>query len=662
MLQKLQTLMVRAKAALAASRDQELVQAKLAAFTRQVPIMYGLVIVNTMALAITHYNTAPRLLTVYLPGGLDVVCAIRLVTWWRERQQTRTLPEAIHRLRVTIIMAALLGIGFTSWGLSLFPYGDAYARGHIAFFMAITVIGCGFCLMHLRAAALLVMVLVVVPFAIFFGSTGNAVFISIAINFVMVVIAVAYMIIVNYRDFEKGIESRKALLAKQVELQVLSDLNFENSNVDSLTGLPNRRSFFSELERRMAIASSTGESLVVGILDLDGFKSINDIYGHRMGDRLLQEVSSRLRVQLDDTTFLARLGGDEFVVIAASSGSNQKIISAGEVVTELLHAPFEINERTVRVGCSIGFAIFPSAAKTPEDLFECADYALYFVKQHERGKAVIFSSEHEATIRDASEVDQALLNADLEKELWIAYQPITDTDTSRPVGFEALARWHSPTLGDVPPMRFITAAERSGSIGQLTLILLRKALDGAAAWPRHMRISFNLSAVDVASSLSILKIIGIVEQSQIDAARIDFEITETAVMRNRTQASEALNVLKALGSRISLDDFGTGYSSLSYIRELPLDKIKIDRSFIRNIETDETSRMILKTMVGLCSDLDLDCIVEGVETERQKQLLRREGCRLMQGYLFAKPMPGSDVLDYLADCERQITQSVRIPG
>jgi diguanylate cyclase (GGDEF)-like protein len=630
--------------------NAELVQAKLIAFTRQVPMMYALVIVNTMALSITHYNTAPRLLTIYLPGALDVVCVIRMMMWWRERDQTRTLAEAIHRLRVTIIMAGLLGFGFSAWSLALFPYGDAYAQGHVAFFMAVTVIGCGFCLMHLRVAAMLVMTLVAVPFAIFFGSTGNPVFIALAINFVMVVTTVAFMVMVNYRDFEKGIESKKAVLAKQDELQVLNDINFRNSHIDSLTGLPNRRYFFSELERRMAVASSNDESLVVGILDLDGFKPINDVHGHRTGDRLLHEVGRRLRARLDDAIFLARLGGDEFVIICTGGGSDQNIIQAGEIITELLHAPFEFDQRTIRVGCSIGFAVFPSAAKTAEDLFERADYALYFVKQHNRGHAVIFSSEHEATIRDASLIDQALLNADLERELWIAYQPITDIHTSRTVSFEALARWDSPALGAVPPMRFITAAERSGLIGRLTPVLLRKALEGAAAWPDDIRISFNLSVVDLASSLSILKIIDIVRHSPIDPTRIDFEVTETAVMRNRKQAAEALNALRALGARISLDDFGTGHSSLSCIRELPLDKIKIDRSFVKNSDADVTSRMLLKTMIGLCNNLGLGCIVEGVETSRQMQLLSDEGYRFMQGYLFAKPMAAGDVPGYLATC------------
>ncbi|MET0705837.1 MAG: EAL domain-containing protein [Tardiphaga sp.] len=629
--------------------NPDLVQAKLAAYSRQVPIMYGLVVFNTLALAATHYGRAPDLLTVYLPGILDSVCIYRMVMWWRSRDRTLSLPQAKRRLRSSVLMAGLLGAGFSAWSLSLFKYGDPSMQAQVAFFMGITAIGCGFCLMHLRSAALLVLVLVAVPFAIFFGSSDNIALVSIAFNFVIVTTAMTFMLLTNYGDFERRVNSESALRAKQAELQALSDINLRNSNTDSLTGLPNRRKFFSELERRIEIAGADPASrrLTVGILDLDGFKPINDVHGHRTGDRLLSAVAERLRTRLDPEVFLARLGGDEFVIVSDRLTNHDAIASANAVMASMFDAAFEIDDINVRIGASIGFAEFPSAAKTAEDLFERADYALFYAKQHDRGGIVGFSAVHEATIREASVIDQALINADLERELWIAYQPIVETSTLRPVSFEALARWNSPALGNVPPMRFIVAAERSGIISQLTPLLLRKALDGMANWPEHVRISFNLSAVDIASPLSVLKIINVVKSSGIKPGRIDFEITETAVMGNVAQASEALRALKTLGSRISLDDFGTGYSSLSCIRELPLDMVKIDRSFISKIESDHAARLILKTMLGLCSGLGHDCIVEGVETPEQAKFLRGEHCRYMQGYLFAKPMSVDRVRDYI---------------
>jgi len=361
MLSQLQSFYAHARAVLHLPRENpELIQAKLAAFTRQVPIMYALVMANTVALAVTHYTSAPLLLTVAIPLILNSVCMFRMILWWRSRGKILDLERAITRLRGTIVTAGILGAGFSAWSLSLFRYGDAYAQGHVAFFMAATTIGIAFCLMHLRSAALLVMALVVIPFTIFFVSTGQAVFVAITVNFVTVIVAAGYLLLVNYRDFENSVNSTTALLAKQEELQALNDTNFRNSNIDSLTGLPNRRHFFAELDRRMAQAAAEGRSLTIGILDLDGFKPINDVHGHRTGDRLLVDASLRLRAELDPSIYLARLGGDEFVIIDENETCRDRIIAAGTDITDLLQAPFEIDELTIRIGCSIGFATFPS--------------------------------------------------------------------------------------------------------------------------------------------------------------------------------------------------------------------------------------------------------------------------------------------------------------
>ncbi|MBC7584365.1 MAG: EAL domain-containing protein, partial [Tardiphaga sp.] len=582
----------------------------------------------------------------YLPGCLDAICLMRMAMWWLSHGRTASVNQAIRRLRSTIVLAGLLGIGFVSWSIWLFPYGDAYMQGQVIFFTGATVIGCGFCLMHLRPAALLVMTLVVIPFTVFLLSSGHVILVLIAINFFIVSVAVTFMLLTNYADFEKRVISEDALRSRQAELQAMSDINFRNSNIDSLTGLPNRRCFFSELNQQIAASDTT--SLVVAILDLDGFKQINDVHGHPAGDRLLRSVGDRLRAHLHPSMFLGRLGGDEFVMIAPPLRTPHTAADAGDELAAVFMVPFEFDGVIVKIGCTIGYAEYPTTARTADELFERADYALFFAKKHGRGTVVGFSAEHENTIREASLIDQALLNADLESELWVAYQPIVDGSSAQAVSFEALARWNSPVLGNVPPMSFIVAAERLGLIGQLTPLLLRKALEGAAAWPDDMRVSFNLSRLDIASPLSILKIISVVEHSGIDPSRIDFEITETAVMHNIAEATIALNVLKRLGARISLDDFGTGYSSLSCIRELPLDKVKIDRSFISEIEYDTASRLILTTIIGLCRNLGLECIVEGVETAEQAEFLHGQGCRFMQGYHFGKPMSRERVGGFLA--------------
>jgi diguanylate cyclase (GGDEF)-like protein len=631
--------------------NPELVQAKLAAFSRQVPIMYALVVFNTLAVAYTHLGRAPNFLTLYFPGLLDVICILRTVIWFRSRRRQVTLSQAISRLRSTIMLAGLLALAFLAWSIALFPYGDAYMNGQVMFFTGVTVLGCGFCLMHLRPAAIIVISFVVMPFACFLAWSGNAVLIAIACNFVIVSTAVTFMLLRNYQDFERRVASEKALRAKQAELQAMSDTNFRNAHGDVLTGLPNRRSFFLELDRRIGLAASSGGKLLLCVLDLDGFKPVNDLHGHYAGDRLLAEVSFRLRQNMAPQAFIGRLGGDEFVVISEQPTPDEPSIPILHQLSSLFDTPFVVDGLNIRVGCSIGYAKFPDAAKTGEELFERADFALIYGKQNARGTAVAFNAEHETIIRDAGAIDRELLNADFEKQLWIAYQPIVDAVTLKPRSFEALARWHNPVLGDVSPLAFITAAERSGLIGQMTPILLRKALKGAELWPEDVGISFNLSALDVSSARSINAIVDVVEQSGIGAHRIDFEITETAVMRNMAESSNGLGALRRLGARISLDDFGTGYSSLSCIRGLPLDTVKIDRSFIADIDTDPAARLILKSLLYLCARLKLACVVEGVETQQQMQFLQTEGCRLMQGFLFAKPMSATCARSYVAGSE-----------
>jgi len=240
-----------------------------------------------------------------------------------------------------------------------------------------------------------------------------------------------------------------------------------------------------------------------------------------------------------------------------------------------------------------------------------------------------------------------LRNADLQSEMSLYFQPIVNVERGKIVAFEALARWDSPILGRVPPDEFIRVAERSDLINQLTRTLLRGALAEAKTWPSDIRVSFNLSMRDLASTEAILNIVTIIANSGVPASRIDLEITETAVAKDFDQSSKSMQALKALGVGISLDDFGTGYSSLSYVQRFPIDMIKMDRSFINDVETKPSCRAIIKSVNALCRNLKLICVVEGVETENQVRVLRALGCTAMQGYFFGKPMPADKVLGFL---------------
>jgi len=630
----------------------ELLIAQAKAFSRQVPMMYLVVLVNAFALAYTHLESAPKALTLGGPLVLTIACGVRMLSWWRLRKQAMDADRALKMLSGTVRAAGVLGAAFMAWSLSLYPYGDAYQQAHIAFYMAITVIACIFCLMHLRAAALIVTAVVLAPMVLFFGFSGQTVFQAIAINVAIVAAVMIVILLIHYREFAD-------LVAARVEAQKLSDDNDRLANLDSLTGLPNRRRFFREVDLHVARAREEGRGLFVGVLDLDGFKPVNDAFGHATGDRLLIEVGRRLEAFDARPLFAARLGGDEFGLIVDASLTADEVRQLGRSLCEVLRQPYRLPGVTAQVAGSIGLCPFPAGGDTAEQLFERADYALYHAKQNRKGSAVLFDERHEADIREISRVEQALRRADLVSEMHIHFQPILDTAAGRTVAFEALARWSSPELGDVPPGVFINAAERSGQIVQITRVLVQKALSAVRNWPMDMRVSINLSVRDIASMETVEEIIEIVRQSQVAPHRIDFEITETAVVNDFDQARAALAAFHALGARTALDDFGIGHSSLNHVRLLPLDKLKIDASFVSDIDHHRPSEDIVKTMLELCRNLRIDCVVEGVETDVQRDKLTSLGASYMQGYLFARPMPASAVADWLAGESRRKIRAQR---
>lgn len=618
------------------SFDLDLAESQARAFKRQIPLLYTILCVNMIALCYTHLRVAPPFVTVVLPSVFAFVAIIRVWYWLRVKHHTYTAEQAVIYLKTSYYVICALGPTMTAWALALYPYGNGYAKVHVAFFMSITVIGCIFCLMHVRAAALMLTCIVGVPFVIYFLLVGNPVLSAIALNFSLVMLIMVYILFRYYDDFGALIHSEKNLAA-------LNDLNFKMANVDSLTDLPNRRCFFHDLEN--ALAARTGETvLALALIDLDGFKPVNDVLGHAAGDRVLVEVGRRLRAMLGSKTHVARLGGDEFGFFLSVPAGTSELPGAVSAVCEALQRPIVMPNAVAQVAASIGLAFSSPDGTTREELLERADYALYFAKANQRGTPVLFTAEHETIIRRQSRLEQELRKADFETEMALQFQPIVDCSRDKTVAYEALARWRSPVLGMVPPLDFIAAAERTGLINRLTLVLFAKTLDALKSWPDDLQVSFNLSARDVSSMELLEQIAAMVEASGIAPRRIAFEITETALIQDLAQAAERLFILRKLGSCISLDDFGTGYSSLNYIHRIPLDKVKIDRSFVAGLTRDQASRDIVRAIIELCRNLKLICIVEGVETGKQAVILRSLGCTRMQGNYFGEPTSNAEVL------------------
>ncbi len=636
-----------------AEGDPELVRSQVQAFGRQIPLLYFILIVNTMAVTVTHLRSAPAWMTMYVPGVLCALCIVRCVRWWRGRNRVLTHDKAVPELRKLIWMAGIFGIAFTAWSLMLLPYGTPYEQAQVAFYMATTVVGCVFCLMHLRVAALLLLSIVILSFATFLVFTGSPVFIAMAVDMSLVGLALAFIIELYYRSFAGVVHTQRDLQASQEKTQRLSDENFRLASIDSLTDLPNRRSFFASLRALSEQALATDGAFNVGLIDLDGFKQVNDIYGHASGDLVLQEVGARLLALAEPGIFFARLGGDEFGVLAQDRQSKDALLELGQRICDSLSQPYRVGGNIAELSGTIGWAAFPDAGKTVTQVFERADAAMYVGKESRRGTAVIFSTEHETRIRRSSLVTQELRHADLESELFLEFQPISDVVTRRTIGLEALGRWHNPRLGAVKPEEFIRIAERTELILRITEVLLHKALAEVPHWPSELYLSFNLSAIDISTSARARRLIDIVAASGVPPHRVSFEITETALTRDFEQARSALTMIKAAGCRVSLDDFGTGYSSLSYVHRLPFDSIKIDRSFMTDVDSNSASKKIVKSVLDLCKNLGLECVVEGLETSSQAEVVKALGARAVQGYLFGPPMRSGAISSYLQSAREQ---------
>jgi len=622
------------------SDNPDLLKAQHQAFTRQMPMMYFILLSSTWALAATHIRFAPLWLTVGVPALFTLGCTLRIAFWWRTRGMEPSAEVAHAILRRTNRLACGIAIAFTIWSFLLVPYGDAYTRSHVAFYMAITVISCIFCLMYVRSAAFMVTVIVNGAFIAFFLASRQPTFVAIAINMLLVCTGMMSILLTNYRNFENMVISQK-------RTEALSNENLLLANRDSLTELPNRRAFFAHLEAELEKAKANGTRLALGVIDLDGFKPVNDLYGHSVGDRLLINVSKRLSESLKASKAF-RLGGDEFAIIAPVIPDDAQLVANANAISERLRAPYHMAEGTVHVSASMGIAVFPHLASTLEELFDRADYALYHAKRTRRGDAVLFDAEHEKQINIEARIVHLLKQTEIEKELSVVFQPVVDIRDGTTACFEALARWSSPVLGQVPPSQFFAIAERAGIVSSLTRPLLKRALASASQWPPSVRLSFNLSAQDLNACEGVLSLIGIIENSGFDARRLDLEITETAFAHDFEQVKQSVEMLRRLGCGISLDDFGTGYSSLTRLHALPLTKIKIDRSFVTDLHEKPASYKIVKSLLALSRDMELECVVEGVETPAELATLESLGATLVQGYIFAPPLKERDVVEFLS--------------
>jgi len=417
---------------------------------------------------------------------------------------------------------------------------------------------------------------------------------------------------------------------------------------DSLTGLPNRRLLLDRLSQATATASRSGQLGALLFLDLDHFKRVNDTLGHEVGDQLLQQVAQRLKASVRDSDTVARLGGDEFVVMLVDLSRDEPHAAQvaqhiGEEMLLTLNQPYVLGDQPHRSTCSLGATLFGADAQEASELLKQADIAMYQVKAQRGNALCFFDPQMQAAISDRVQLESDLRLALARGEFELHYQPQFALD-GRMVGAEGLLRWRHPARGLVPPGDFITVAEESELIVPIGAWVLRTACQQLAAWQGDVRrgvlqLAINVSAQQFRQSDFGQLVADVIRETGVPGDRLKLELTESLMLDNVDDCIAKMTLLKATGVQFSVDDFGTGYSSLAYLTRLPLDQLKIDQSFVRNLGVRHSDGLIVQTIVGMARSLGLEVIAEGVETVEQKELLAQYGCELYQGYLFARPEP-----------------------
>jgi diguanylate cyclase (GGDEF)-like protein len=445
------------------------------------------------------------------------------------------------------------------------------------------------------------------------------------------------------------------LCAIAIERKHIEQQMQRHASYDSLTGLPNRRLFGQRLRQELMRSERLGEGVALLFVDLDHFKEVNDSLGHEVGDRLLVEAANRLRECVRESDTVARLGGDEFVVILTQVEDVSALGHLAQGMVDRLAQPFLLDAQPVYVSASVGVAGYPLDARDAEGLIRCADQAMYAAKQDGRNNFSFFTASIQQKVHSRLQLAGDLREAMDKGQLQVYYQPIVDIATGEVVKAEALLRWQHPVRGMVPPDAFIPVAEEHGLIHDIGDWVFRQAVmtakrwneaaDGSPASPLR-QISVNLSPRQFAKGRIDKTWLEYLESLNADPRSIAIEITEGLLLDDRMDIMEMLARFGMAGMQVALDDFGTGYSAMAYLKKFPIDYLKIDRSFVRDIENDPNDRAIAEAIVVMSRKLGLKVIAEGVETEGQREILNVVGCEYVQGYLYAKPMREEDFLAF----------------
>lgn len=620
--------------------DAELARAQFVSFSRHMPLLYGILLCNALAISIEFFQPGKLFKTLLVPTAICSIALGRAVWWWRQTGVTIHSDAEIARyIRRTGMLAVTMTLAFEAWCMWVYDDGDAYARGHLTFFLGLTQVSTVFCLMTLRAAAMRVAAASTLSFAAFFAWTDEG---RMAVEAVVLCFVGAGMMVVTHRynlSFAELIRSQGTLRKRQAETEKLSEENRRIAFTDPLSGLPNRRELLALLDRLESKADSGRDTLAVMFIDLDGFKSINDEHGHQAGDALIRSLSLRLGELCPVHATLARVGGDEFaVVIDTDDSAEAEALALGTAMLEEIGLPVLIERHVLQVGGSIGVAANVDANCRPHELLRRADTAMYHVKTNGKGQVTIYNADFDEGRLRRLAIEAQIATGLSQSEFDVFYQPIVDAGSGRIVSVEALVRWPRRPGGPLPPDEFIDIAEATGQIHPLGLFVLERACRDIGPLG-NLKLSVNVSPAQFRDPAFERQVAHVLEQTRFPPQRLQFEITEGYLLAHPERAVRAVEAFKATGMSVALDDFGTGFTSIHYLRSYGFSHIKIDKSLLTGLRPGSKATLLVTGAITLACGLDMRVIAEGVETQTQAEVLRVAGCHELQGYLFGRPMP-----------------------
>ena len=617
-----------------------MLRTRYAALKRQIPFIYAISLLNFIGF---HFATSREWQASLWPGGLLIAFMLARLIYWMKREPPDPAPETIlARMRPMPFIAAMLSLAFGLWGLIVFENGNPAELDYAILFGSLTALGCAYGLASFPNVARMPLIFLALPLATRLVFTGEAAPAGLGLCLILVICLILRLLGTHERGFVQLVRSRSVIEAEraralEAEQRALSEAARVQiiANTDDLTGLPNRRAF---LEAAKAWAAGPGDHAVaIAIVDLDNFKPINDVFGHMVGDRLLRQIGSRLETLRGDTDMVARIGGDEFafLVRCADVDAAQQL---GNAITEILRSPFVEEDREFGVTAGCGIALLGIGCDALEVALMQADTALQAAKKRGRGEVSVFHPALEAARKRRSDIANALKAPGAVDEIDLVFQPVYELATMRLLAFEALARWKHDALGEIAPGDFVPIAEQLNLIEPINDALLIKAMRAACDWPKSIRLSVNLSAVQLCAPSSARDLIAGLAEAGLSPARLSVEVTETALLIDFDAARSNLAMLKAEGIRIILDDFGAGFASIAYLREIRFDAIKLDGSLIAPIVGSVASRRLLEGVLQLCAALGTPCVAEHIESEEQLFLLRKLKCARGQGFLLGVPL------------------------